>query len=163
MNKLFSSTLILLLLITISCNNSNDSQLNTNVMEQEKKQIEQVLMSYENALNNSDTKSVLTLYSEDGVFMPSEAPTSIGKEAVENAYNFVFSQIKLNIKFSIDEIIVNGNYAFARTISRGTTDVLALEINVPEENRELFVLVKEDGNWKIARYIFNKMSPPKKD
>ena len=160
MNKLFSSSLILLLLITISCNNS---QLNKDAMKQEKKQIEQVLMSYENALNNSDTKSVLTLYSEDGVFMPSEAPTSIGKEAVGNAYNFVFSQIKLNIKFSIDEIIVNGNHAFARTISRGTTDVLALAINVPEENRELFVLVKEDGNWKIARYIFNKMSPPKKD
>ena len=26
------------------------------------------------------------------------------------------------------------------------------------ENRELFVFAKEDGSWKIARYIFNKMS-----
>ncbi len=28
---------------------------------------------------------------------------------------------------------------------------------VPEENRELFVLQKENGSWKIDRYMFNKM------
>ena len=93
--------------------------------------------------------------------MPSEAPTSVGLAAVEGAYNYVFSQIKLNIVFQIDEIEVAENLAFARTISRGTTDVLAAGITVPEENRELFVLKKEQGEWKIARYIFNKMSPQK--
>ena len=25
-----------------------------------------------------------------------------------------------------------------------------------------FIVKKEDGNWKIARYIFNKMAPPSK-
>ena len=27
---------------------------------------------------------------------------------------------------------------------------------VPDENRELFVFEKVDGNWKIARYMYNK-------
>jgi uncharacterized protein (TIGR02246 family) len=124
--------------------------------------IETLLFSYEKALNASDVPAVLALYAKDGVFMPSEAPTAAGHDAVEQAYRFVFSQIKLNIKFSIDEIQVNGDLAFARTISRGTTDVLAAGITVPEENRELFVLVKEDGDWKIGRYIFNKMKPAQK-
>ena len=33
-------------------------------------------------------------------------------------------------------------------------------VTAAEENRELFVLQKRDGAWKIARYMFNKMSPP---
>ena len=90
--------------------------------------------------------------------MPSEAPTSIGKEQVAQAYDFVFSQIRLPIEFFIDEIEIAGDMAFARTISRGKTDILAQNITVPQENRELFILQKEQGNWKIARYIFNKMS-----
>lgn len=144
--------------------NSNSSNLkNTAKMNsQEKAAIENLLKSYEKALNASDTESVLKLYAEDGVFMPSEAPTSIGKTAVEGAYNYVFSQIKLNIKFSIDEIEINGDFAFARTISRGTVDVLAAGISAPEENRELFIFKKENGQWKISRYIFNKMTPPTK-
>ena len=28
---------------------------------------------------------------------------------------------------------------------------------VPEENRELSILQKEKGSWKIDRYMFNKM------
>ncbi len=125
----------------------------------EKTAVENLLLAYEEALNNADTKAVLSLYAKDGVFMPSEAPSAIGHAAVEASYNFVFNQIKLNIKFSIDEIVVHGDVAFACTISRGSTDILAAGITVPEENRELFVLVKEDGEWKIGRYMFNKMSP----
>jgi uncharacterized protein (TIGR02246 family) len=121
-------------------------------------EITSLLTQYEAALNASDTKAVLALYAEDGVFMPSEAPTSIGHEAVAGAYNFVFSQIKLSIKFSIDEIVPAGDVAFARTISRGQVTVLEPGITAPEENRELFVFKREDGDWKIARYIFNKMS-----
>lgn len=141
--------------------NSSTFKNDANMNSSEKSAIEKLLFSYEEALNASDTKAVLALYATDGVFMPSEAPTAAGHGAVEQAYNFVFSQIKLNIKFIIDEIVVHGDLAFARTISRGTTDVLAAGITVPEENRELFVLVKENGAWKIGRYMFNKMQPSK--
>jgi hypothetical protein len=27
---------------------------------------------------------------------------------------------------------------------------------VPERNRELFVVQKVDGEWKLARYLYNK-------
>ena len=37
--------------------------------------------------------------------------------------------------------------------------ILAEDVTAPEENRELFVLQKLDGAWRIARYPFNKMSP----
>ena len=128
-------------------------------MEQsaEKTAIEKVLFSYRDALNASDVNKVLPLYTNDGVFMPSNAPSAIGQEQVKASYEFVFKTIQLNIEFFIDEIVVNGDYAFARTTSKGTTLIHANGQTVAEENRELFVLQKTNAQWKIARYMFNKM------
>lgn len=156
-------TLIALsLLFVAACSNRTENQSdisNQNTMEQtaEKTAIETLLFSYRDALNASDVSKVLPLYANDGVFMPSNAPSAIGQQQVKSAYEFVFSQIQLNIEFYIDEIVVNGDYAFARTTSKGTTLIRANEQTVAEENRELFVLQKTNGQWKIARYMFNKM------
>ena len=122
--------------------------------------IEATLKNYEAVLNASDVDGILALYAEDGVFMPTEAPTAAGKEQVRAAYEHVFGIIKLDIAFSIDEIVQSGDFAFARTVSRGEVTVLAEGVTLPEENRELFVLKKTGDDWKIARYMFNKMSPP---
>ncbi len=123
-----------------------------------RREIQAVLDRYEKALNASDVDAVIELYAVDGVFMPSSAPTAVGIESVRAAYEHVFTTIKLNIAFTVKEIIAGGSIAFARTGSRGSVTVLADGTTAPEENRELFVFQKEDGVWKIARYMFNKTS-----
>ena len=152
----------MLFILIASCQNETKNQsINStkNNMEQttEKTAIEKLLFTYRDALNASDVNKVLPLYTNDGVFMPSNAPSAIGQEQVKASYEFVFSQIQLNIEFHIDEIEVNGAYAFARTTSKGTTLIHANGETVAEENRELFVLQKTNGQWKISRYMFNKM------
>ena len=141
---------------------SSENHMTTQTKEEEmetsaKQEITKLLFTYKDALNASDVSKVLPLYTANGIFMPSGAPTSIGAEQVKAAYDFVFSNIKLTIDFSIDEINVNGDYAFARTTSKGSTLIHATGETVPEENRELFVLQKANGSWKIDRYMFNKM------
>lgn len=131
---------------------------NNEIMEtQAKQEIKKLLFTYRDALNASDVSMIIPLYTEDGVFMPSGAPTSIGTAQVKGAYEYVFSNIKLSIEFNIDEISINGDYAFARTTSKGSTLIHATGETVSEENRELFVLQKENEMWKIDRYMFNKM------
>jgi uncharacterized protein (TIGR02246 family) len=125
-------------------------------MENEKNAIEKLLFSYRDALNASDTDKVMPLYTANGVFMPSNAPSAVGQEQVKDAYDFVFKNIQLKIEFFIDEIEVHGDFGFARTTSKGTTLIHATGQTVPEENRELFVLQKDNGQWKISRYMFNK-------
>jgi len=155
--------MLMAVIISISaCQTKNsDNQINNQDKRKmeaiEKKEIKNLLFNYRDALNASDVSKVLPLYTEDGIFMPSGAPTSIGTEQVKGAYEFVFSNIQLSIEFYIDEIIVNGEYAFARTTSKGSTLIRATGETVPEENRELFILQKENGSWKIDRYMFNKM------
>jgi uncharacterized protein (TIGR02246 family) len=129
--------------------------------KQDKVLIEQLLMQYKASLNTSDAVKAVSLYTKDGVFMQSQAPSAIGTENIKGAYDFVFPQIQLNIEFFIEEITVEGDVAFAMTTSKGSTLIHATEDTIPEENRELFVFEKQREDWKIARYMFNKMSAQK--
>ena len=125
--------------------------------------IEAVLSTYEKALNESSTDTVMTLYDIDGVFMPQHSLPNVGKNAVRAAYSRVFQAIKLNIKFTIDEILqVSPEWAIARTRSAGFVTINATGDKGPEANQELFVFQKqESGEWKIARYIFSTTNPPR--
>jgi uncharacterized protein (TIGR02246 family) len=132
---------------------------NDNMEKEEKKKIEGLLSTYQTCLNTSNAKLAQSLYTKDGVFMPTEAPSGIGAEGILKSYEFVFAQIQLNIEFQIEEIQVEGNMAFAITSSKGTVKIHANGVEVPEANRELFVFEKVEGEWKIARYMFNKTEP----
>ncbi|WP_422082134.1 YybH family protein [Ulvibacterium sp.] len=129
------------------------------MQKEEKQKIENLLSEYTKCLNSSDAKLARSFYTKDGIFMPSEAPSGIGSESILKSYEFVFSQIQLNIEFFIEEIQVEGNMAFAVTSSKGTVKIHESGVEIPEANRELFVFEKVDGEWKIARYMFNKTEP----
>ena len=110
-------------------------------------------------MNTSDAKLAQSLYTKDGVFMPTEAPSGIGSAGILKSYEYVFSQIQLIIEFHIEEIEVEENMAFAITSSKGTALIHATGDSIPEANRELFVFEKVGEEWKIARYMFNKTEP----
>lgn len=161
MQTIKNMLLIAMSLITLgSCTTENKKQINsskTEIMEKQAKQeIESLLMTYKGTLNTANAEKATSLYTKDGVFMPTGAPSAIGTEQIKKAYNFVFSQIQLNIQFFIEEISVENDFAFAVTSSKGTTLIHANGETIPEENRELFIFEKEKEIWKIARYMFNK-------
>ena len=143
----------------IQTNNTIQTENKEVMINEEKQKIEALLSEYKKSLNTSDAKLAQSLYTKDGVFMPTEAPSGIGSEGILKSYEFVFSQIQLNIEFFIEEIEVEENMAFAVTSSKGTVKIHANGVEAPEANRELFVFEKVDGEWKIARYMFNKTEP----
>lgn len=151
-----------ILLFAASCTNEFPSRSQVNlknaeIMEKNEKQlIVDLLEDYKKALNTSDAKFAQSLYTSNGMFMPTEAPSGIGSDGILQAYEHVFSQIQLHVDFFIEEIQVEGTMAFAVTNSKGTTLIHATGETVPESNRELFVFEKINGTWKIARYMFNK-------
>ena len=157
---------IVMILMTMtllaSCQNTSENTNNTNPKNTEtmeklaKQEIESLLMTYKETLNTSNAEKATSLYTKDGIFMPSGAPSAIGTEKINGAYDFVFSQIQLNIEFYIEEITIENTMAYAVTSSKGSTLIHANGETIPEENRELFVFEKENDTWKIARYMFNK-------
>ncbi len=118
--------------------------------------VKTLLSTYEQALNNSDAALAASCYTTGGVFMPTAQPTATG-DGLREAYEQIFSAIRLNVTFTIDELVIaSDDIAYALTRSKGTQTVLADDTRSAEANREVFVIHKEAGAWKIARYMFNK-------
>ena len=85
----------------------------------------------------------------------------VGRAAVQASYEHIFKAIKLNVVFTIHEIVSMGDdLAYARTTSAGQTEILAAHKTVKEANNELFIFRKEAGQWKIHRYLFATSNPP---
>jgi ketosteroid isomerase-like protein len=57
-------------------------------------------------LNGGETAAVLTLYADDGVFMPPYSQSAVGKKAVKEAYDKVFDELKSHVQFNIAELVV---------------------------------------------------------
>jgi ketosteroid isomerase-like protein len=75
-----------------------------------------------------------------------------------DGYRQIFDAIRLDVTFTIDELVVTTDEtAHALTRSNGTQTVLAAGTTSAESNREMFLFQRTDGEgWKISRYMFNK-------
>ena len=130
----------------------------TNIMNQE---ITKQIKNYEKALNTSDANAALAVYGSDPIFMAQNMEAFVGRAAVQASYEHIFKAIKLNVVFTIHEIVSMGDdLAYARTTSAGQTEILAAKKTVKEANNELFIFRKEQGQWKIHRYLFATSNPP---
>ena len=124
-------------------------------------EITNLLKAYEKALNTSDAKAALALYGSDPIVMPQSMPAFIGREAVQATYEGFFKVLKLNVVFTIHEIVdMGGDLAYGRTTSAGEQEILAGHKMSKEANNELFIFRKEQGKWKIHRYLFATSNPP---
>lgn len=121
-------------------------------------QIAALLRQYETSANNSDSAALGRLYCDDAVLLPDRFDAFEGAERIEGFYAFAFSMLTLKLDFDIDpsKIMVAGDVAYATTTSTGTRFLKEANETVPEINRELWVFRKIQGEWKIARYCFNK-------
>lgn len=123
--------------------------------------ITQQIKNYETALNTSDANAALAVYGSDPIFMAQNMEAFVGRAAVQASYEHIFKAIKLNVVFTIHEIVSMGDdLAYARTTSAGQTEILAANKTVKEANNELFIFRKEAGQWKIHRYLFATSNPP---
>ena len=124
----------------------------------DQKAIATLLDTYERSLTTADAELAASLYAPEGIFMPLFLPTAEGREILAS-YRQIFAAIKLEIAFQVDDLSIDGDTAHALTRSEGHVTLLESGTRAPESNRELFVFERHEGDWKIARYMFNKTSP----
>ncbi len=123
-------------------------------------QFERLLDRYQERLSNRDVNGILELYSSDPVFMPEYAPPAVGRDAVRKAYEWVFATLKLDGHFIVHEAEVIGDTAWVRTNSTGRFIVIATGAEGDIANSEFFLFKRENGAWKIHRYIFTASAAP---
>ena len=120
--------------------------------------IEDVLTAYFAAANAGDAQALAALYTPDAVLLPGDMPTAEGAADIEALYAGAFSQLQLDIEVDLAnaDIAVDDDLAYATTTSTGTRLIHATGDTIPENNRELWIMARRSGTWKIARYMFNK-------
>jgi uncharacterized protein (TIGR02246 family) len=148
MKKVFAT----LALITAGLMITHEAKSQSN----EKVAVETLVRTYFDALNASDVNKVASLSTADGVLLATGAPTASGNEQVKGTFQYVFDNFKYNLQVTIGDVTVAGKYAFVSSTSKGSYVVKATGQTAPDEYRELFVIEKVKGNWKIARYMYNR-------
>ena len=114
-----------------------------------------VVHRYERLLNSGDTAGILALYAPDSVAEWNDKPTFATPDEKKAAYDALFKVATFSTVFGYAGIDVVGETAVVRTFHHRGATVVEGGKDVVDLNREVFVLHKIAGAWKITLYIFN--------
>lgn len=129
--------------------------------------IEELLQSFGASHRASDPDAMLGCYGANPVYMPQGSPALIGRDAIRRHQDETYKNLKFDEHYTTQDIEVSGDLAWARGTTLGRVRILAsgkefdfggANNNFPGANT-LFILHREDGRWKIHRYMFNAASP----
>jgi ketosteroid isomerase-like protein len=114
-----------------------------------------VVNRYQAALNSKDTDTIVGLFADDSVAEWNNKRTYATRDERIAGYNALFKIANFSTKFAYDAINVYGDTAVVRTHHHVGAAVVENGKKVTDYNREVFVLRKIDGAWKIVLYTFN--------
>lgn len=114
-----------------------------------------VVHRYELMLNAGNTDEILKLFAPDSVAEWNDKTTFKTRDQKADAYDALFRIAKFTTVFGYDAIDVYGDTAVVRTYHHKGATVLENGKQVSDLNREIFVLRKISGEWKIILYAFN--------
>ncbi len=118
-------------------------------------EIRNLIQTYQRSLNEADLDLVRAVYADDAMFIGQPLPTATGIEEIAATYAGVFSKFDYDLRFDIQEIELSGDLGFVRTRSQGTITPKGQNPEGGKGNREIFVVKKIAGEWKLYRYMFN--------
>jgi uncharacterized protein (TIGR02246 family) len=126
--------------------------------------LKEMLNQYAVGCDTGDFDLWISLWADDGVQMPPDAPARIGKDQIRAAMKPAFDQMDLVITInSIDDVQVHGDLGLTRcTYSLKMTPKAGGEtINAMPDGKALTLFSRQsDGRWKILYDCFNSNGPP---
>lgn len=128
-------------------------------LTQQHQDIARTVQEYIEQLNASNTRAIVDLYTDDAAFFQPDRPTAVGSQQLTDAYESAFAGIKVHITNHIDTILTDGDLAAVRSHSSGSVTLRADGTVVPMACRELWVLTRSGGDWKIAQYMHQEVQP----
>lgn len=105
--------------------------------------IRQVSTDLETAFNAKDVDRILSLYTDNSVFMPPNKPLLRGREPLKGFYNGLLGADSHDLKLSVDDVAGHGPIGY----ESGSYSMQ----NGPKRDRGkfLFIFRNMSGHWKI--------------
>lgn len=125
-------------------------------MEKDKLAIKKLLDDYSRALTDGNAASLASLYYVDAEFMPDGHPTIRGARQIKRSAEAFFQTRTLKAEFSLNDLVFERDFAFVQSTATIETDRDQGK-SFPTKTRDFFVLQRQAEDWKIFRYIFNKI------
>jgi len=125
-------------------------------MEKDKLAIGRILNDYTKALLDGEAASLASLYSDDGEFMPDGFPTIRGAQQIQKSAERFFQTRTLKAEFFVKDLVVERDFAFVQSSATMITENSQGQL-IPVKTRDFFVVQRQAEDWKIFRYIFNKI------
>ena len=123
--------------------------------QEEKQAILNLLTKFDNALNSGDSVSIPYFYTEDGLFMPQGMRAFSRTDLKKRNDESFFNKVRFQIDFTIKDIVVDGRYAFVQAAAKTNTKDLTTGKQSAKTSRDLFILRKDQEEWKIYLYMFS--------
>jgi uncharacterized protein (TIGR02246 family) len=117
--------------------------------------IKDLLKTYQRGLNEGNLDFIRSVYTSDAVVIGQPFPTASGIENIIALYSDFLSKLDFNVQFEWLEMELGSDLGFVRTRSHGTIVPKGKKPKDSEGNREIFIVKKIQGSWRLYRYIFN--------
>jgi ketosteroid isomerase-like protein len=114
-----------------------------------------IVHQYQLYLNAGNTQGILSLFAPQGVAEWNDKPTFSTRAEKAVGYDALFKIAKFCTVFGYASIEIDGEVAIVRTFHHKGAAVLEKGKEVPDYNREVFILRKMNGAYKIVFYMFN--------
>ena len=115
-----------------------------------------------------DYKTLLSLWTDDGVLISPDGPAIQGKQAISKQME-KYREAEKNYKVieyehNFEEIKIINDWAFECGSYHGTSEAVDTGERTTETGKLMRILKRQpDGNWKCARAIWNVDSSAKKE
>ena len=105
--------------------------------------IRQLSTDLETAFNAKDVDKILSLYTDNSVFMPPNKPLLRGRDPLRSFYNGLLSGGSHDLKLTVEDVAGHGPLAY----ESGSYSMMNGERH--DRGKFLFILRNMSGNWKI--------------
>ena len=126
--------------------------------------IKEVLSQYAMGCTTGDFDRWMSLWDDDGVQMPPDAPANVGKVEIHRAMKSEFDELDMDLEIlSVEDAAIFGDLGLTRCVYclEITPKAGGDKIAAMPEGKALTLYKKQpDGAWKIVYDCFNSSLPP---
>ena len=117
---------------------------------------------YDATINSGDLDGLVSIYTDDVVYMQPNMPALVGKDALRDYFQYFFEQFTaIEMDLTTEEVIVCGDWAFARGTYTITFTPKVGGEPIQDTGKWMgFNKCQPDGSWKYYRGIHNSDLPP---
>jgi len=131
----------------------------TKGLTDEEKEVYQFIIAYYSAVNRKSFDELNEFFLEDAILLSAERKTYSSVEKIETYYeNLWFNMAEYGVKQNVLSIEVDEDYAKAAFCSLSIERTIGETVPHYRSFRNDFILIKEEGNWKIAGITMEKES-----